>query len=348
MSHHSHRSAFTLIELLVVIAIIAILIGLLLPAVQKVREAAARSTCQNHMKQIGLAAHNYESANKLFPPGILGGNAMTGFWGGQSTGAMFMILPYMEQENLYRQFTGTYNVKTMQAFPAFNQPNWWNRNPDFSLSYTKIKTYTCPSDPTTTATGTTNGAIIMMMPDPAAPGGISCTYGWFTNGNQYDVAKTNYAPIAGALGDNVSTSSTADGPGVNLQKYRGIFYNRSETTIVSITDGTSNTMAFGESLGRSTSIEPQDFVWGWMSGISINLKFGIAGGGGTSANVPLSLSSRHSGIVNATFADGSVRSLRVGAAGTRNPTTIGSDWYVLQALGGAADGDVVNFGQLTN
>ena len=116
----------------------------------------------------------------------------------------------------------------------------------------------------------------------------------------------------------------------------------------SITDGTSNTLAFGESLGRSTSVKPADFIWSWMGGICIPTKFGIAGGGGTSAVVPLSMSSNHTGVINVAYADGSIRTLRPGASGTRNPTSIGSDWYVLQALAGMADGDVVKTEQLGN
>jgi prepilin-type N-terminal cleavage/methylation domain-containing protein len=117
------RRAFTLVELLVVIAIIAVLIGLLLPAVQKVREAAQRITCQNNLKQIGVALHNYESANSFFPVAETYPAPVTG-----TLSIHVALLPYVEQGNLYAQYEGgtTNQAAAIQA---------------------AIPIYSCPSDP---------------------------------------------------------------------------------------------------------------------------------------------------------------------------------------------------------
>jgi len=138
------RRGFTLIELLVVIAIIAILIGLLLPAVQKVREAAARATCQNNLKQIGVAIHNYASSNQdKIPPGMAGWTPVSG--NNQYPGGNFHwhLLPYIEQGALPQTLQTGGIYYTWGAAGSVNG----------QTTSTAVKTYRCPSDPTPSGDG---------------------------------------------------------------------------------------------------------------------------------------------------------------------------------------------------
>jgi prepilin-type N-terminal cleavage/methylation domain-containing protein/prepilin-type processing-associated H-X9-DG protein len=199
------RGAFTLIELLVVIAIIAVLIGLLLPAVQKVREAGARTQCANNLKQIGLALHNYEGVNHQFPYENTNDNDS------QRCGWTAHIFPYIEQF-----FTGS----------AVGLPNQGIRNVAIQSTFI-CKTFNCPSDPAPRIS--TDGTVAM-----GNYLGVNAP-----NTDQRDFWNTNTKGVFVYMTHNTVNS------GFNPTSP---FINRSgpPTTIESISDGLSNTLAVGE------------------------------------------------------------------------------------------------------
>jgi prepilin-type N-terminal cleavage/methylation domain-containing protein/prepilin-type processing-associated H-X9-DG protein len=360
MSRFQRRKGFTLIELLVVIAIIAILIGLLVPAVQKVRDAAARTTCVNNLKQIALAAMNYESSYKRLPPGALVSpksfNNSTWTVGapyaGPYTSVLAFILPYIEQQNVYNAL---YNLSSPKY--GYNNPGdifkfdttagaWAYSFAPFDYqtkSYnpaagangtgyphicdTVISTFLCPSDNAQEASIANDGSEFGVIDAyfVTAGGTYYIDYVWDYPGYGHEMGASNYVGNAGYLAAAVPAK---EGP----------YYSNSKTRITSITDGTSNTIGFGETLGgRDTGSRWSRLTWMGSGCIATYLGLQTQGRSET-----WEFSSKHAGIVNFAFCDGSVRSIRAGIP----YTTSDARWINWIAATGMADGVVIDWGQL--
>jgi prepilin-type N-terminal cleavage/methylation domain-containing protein/prepilin-type processing-associated H-X9-DG protein len=221
------RRGFTLIELLVVIAIIGILVGLLVPAVQKVREAAATTQCQNNLKQLGLALHSFHDANKQFPPGYVDGNTNPSSTPdndvGPGWGWASFLLPYLEQTSVFNQINFKVGVGT---------------GVNVLVSQAPLTIFQCPSDPIQQNVPIYDSSFSGPIAIVAHGNYIGCN-GWvecFAN------AGGNYQPSqdggAAEDGDGFQTGTGTSG--------NGLFFRNSQNRTASVTDGLSNTIAVGE------------------------------------------------------------------------------------------------------
>jgi len=325
------RRGFTLIELLVVITIIGILIGLLLPAISNTREAARRMDCSSRLKQLGLAATNYHSARRSFPPGFLAGvpaapPPLDSTDHNQYVGLIPYLLPYAEGNVVYKMIDP--NMLRVDKPDTF----WWADPSTGNAAQTRIASLLCPSAPDMQPTKG-KYAFLVYYEFPAGFADV----GWATfdanppnpDDVQYynQLGMTNYLGCSGWCGQNGDPF---------FDHYRGVFTVRSRIRISDIKDGASKTLLMGEGVGQltydTTSGDPTKLTgselwygYSWMGcGALVTV-------GGLSDGVFYQFGSRHPGLVNLCFADGSVRAL----AKETTPN-------VLMSLSGIADGDPVS------
>lgn len=319
-TRHLLRPGFTLIELLVVIAIIAILIGLLLPAVQKVREAAARMECSNNLKQIGIALHAFQDTYKHLPCGAYDDDNRA--WGWNT-----YLLPYMEQTNLYNKLV---NDPTLPIYVPPAMGGEFNNFAKWGVAGTNIDNL--PDDAENVNLNTAGGAVRSIIP------GLLCPSDELPKLSNSGYAKSNYMGNLGNWMPNYDTQSPPRAFGCGSgSPYGGglwngvfLFANHNDrtwvTSLTQMPDGTSNTVGVGEA-STSLSVKPSITNNGafpiWAGGNPQADGCGVVRGlaspfrvmdtthrlnqNKSTAESDLSFGSLHSGGANFLFMDGSVR-----------------------------------------
>jgi len=345
------RRGFTLIELLVVIAIIAVLIGLLVPAVQKVRDAAAKIQCGNNLHQIAIAAHNYAATNSTLPPGWLGSYPNLandnptgpGSWDdlnfAQEVGVLAFLLPYIEQDNVYQLMLLTRPNDYLAVKKLY--PAWWTDVNTVAAAQTQIKTFICPAAPTffnsywyffTTWGSGGSGTLGGDDELKSAPGMIGGFATVVPPGS--DLGVTNYLGVPGWLGGS-------------YPPYIGLFTNRVTVSLAELTaaDGASNTMLFGEYLGDhyprgdGLSVPNEGLIAAtWIGCGAMPTAWGLPSDTGSGSHW-YTFGSRHTAVCQFVYGDGSVRGARKGIGSAADFTAWAS---------GYQDGHIVNFDNFSN
>ena len=347
---YSRERAFTLVELLVVIAIIGILVGLLLPAVQSAREAARRMQCSNNMKQLGLAAHNFESAMKKLPYG-------KHRW--SHVGPLVQMLPYLEQGNIYNQLNPLiYNVTPVSntvnplGTAATGLVAFWPTT--FNTARLRVPSFECPSDPSlyqaATAIATDVGVGNITPIGGATVRGAGSISGYTSSSLIASgglPGLTNYMPTAGTLGKyNVTNTASLSQP--FYAAHDGPFFVDQGLSFSTLTDGTSNTVLFAETTGgfslsgdaTTPSLGNRTWSTAWLNASAMPSYWSA-----TRKPDLFSYSSFHTGIITVALGDGSVRSIRPGnslpasAAEIANRTNTG--WDAIQKVCAKSDGVVL-------
>jgi hypothetical protein len=326
---------------MVIIGVIALLVALILPAIQKVRESANQMFCANNLKQLGLAAHHFHTDHGRLPPGYLGPSLAHNadypahLFEGQWIGHFPLLLAYLEQDAIFMQIHVDFNVGDVTSNPWFWLPNTQlPNNVNYAAAFNQLKIFRCPTAYDFTpqpGTGVGTGGTLLGVHVFNSQSLGPFTDGWKENYlkvPQYRfLGRTNYLGVA------------ACGTGTHpfFSQFEGIYTNRSQNTLgqVAAQDGTSNTLLYGETCGGAWDCPPDSKDICWMAAGALGTYLGLQRGRTAST---IAFSSYHAAGVHFCFSDGSVRKLGFGDTTLQQSDATPSNWLLLQQLAGWHDG----------